>query len=250
MMRPGQNKQRMRGRHRGGGKGGGGGGGNPLQRSYESNGPDVKLRGTAQHIAEKYAQLARDAQSTDDYVLAENYLQHAEHYSRMIAAYQLQFAAQNGGLQRNEEGDGDESEGGDEGLATEGGDFNGRQNYRDNRDNRFQRNNYQRHDRHDNAEQPSVSFPQRDENQPVAREEGEHQPRGPRRFDKRNERPQRNHQPRNENENTGAPVAPASEGGEQLPSFLTRTRRRVRAQEETSEDVANNNTATPPASEA
>ena len=46
---------------------------NPLQRSYESNGPDVKIRGNAQVIADKYAALARDAQSAGDRVMAENY---------------------------------------------------------------------------------------------------------------------------------------------------------------------------------
>ncbi|WP_163413855.1 DUF4167 domain-containing protein, partial [Escherichia coli] len=55
---------------------------NPLTRSYESNGPDVKLRGTAQHIADKYAQLARDALAAGDPVAAENYFQHGEHYFR------------------------------------------------------------------------------------------------------------------------------------------------------------------------
>jgi hypothetical protein len=64
---------------------------NPLARSFESNGPDVKIRGTPAHIAEKYISLARDAQSTGDPVLAENYLQHAEHYSRIIMAYREQF---------------------------------------------------------------------------------------------------------------------------------------------------------------
>ncbi len=49
---------------------------------YESNGPDVKIRGTASHIAEKYLQLARDAQSSGDPIAAENYYQHAEHYFR------------------------------------------------------------------------------------------------------------------------------------------------------------------------
>lgn len=99
-MRPNnkQNQQRMRGRNNnpGGGSGGGGGGGggggrkgpNPLSRTYESNGPDVKVRGTAHHVAEKYVSLARDAQSSGDIVLAENYLQHAEHYYRLIAAAQ------------------------------------------------------------------------------------------------------------------------------------------------------------------
>lgn len=57
-----------------------------LHRNYESNGPDVKVRGHAQHIAEKYLQLARDAQSSGDRVMAENYLQHAEHYFRVLAA--------------------------------------------------------------------------------------------------------------------------------------------------------------------
>jgi len=87
-MRNGQNK-RMRGRNR---KGGGHHHHqNPLSRMYESNGPDVKIRGTASHVAEKYLQLARDAQSSGDPVSAENYYQHAEHYFRLIAAAQEQF---------------------------------------------------------------------------------------------------------------------------------------------------------------
>ena len=68
---------------------------NPLTRSYESNGPDVKIRGSAQQIAEKYATLARDAMSSGDRVMAENYLQHAEHYNRIIAAAQAQMPIQN-----------------------------------------------------------------------------------------------------------------------------------------------------------
>lgn len=64
---------------------------NPLTRVYESNGPDVKIRGTASHIAEKYIQLARDAQSSGDPIGAENYFQHAEHYYRLIASAQEQF---------------------------------------------------------------------------------------------------------------------------------------------------------------
>jgi hypothetical protein len=81
-MRPSQNK-RMRGRNNSNRKGP-----NPLSRTYESNGPDVKIRGTAHHIGEKYLQLARDAQSSGDPVMAESYLQHAEHYFRLIAAAQ------------------------------------------------------------------------------------------------------------------------------------------------------------------
>jgi hypothetical protein len=91
-MRPNQqnNKNRSRGRNNNGGRKHG----NPLSRNYESNGPDVKVRGNAAHIAEKYLQLARDAQSSGDSVMAENYLQHAEHYFRIISAAQQAQQAQ------------------------------------------------------------------------------------------------------------------------------------------------------------
>jgi hypothetical protein len=90
-MRPGQNK-RMRGRPNNNRRGP-----NPLTRSYESNGPDVKIRGNAHHVAEKYLQLARDAHTSGDPVAAENYLQHAEHYFRLIASAQAaQLQAQSG----------------------------------------------------------------------------------------------------------------------------------------------------------
>lgn len=62
----------------------------PLSRVYESNGPDVKIRGSAQQVADKYVQLSRDAQSAGDRVMAENYMQHAEHYYRIVAAAQPQ----------------------------------------------------------------------------------------------------------------------------------------------------------------
>lgn len=65
--------------------------GNPLSRSYDSNGPDVKIRGTAQHIADKYATMARDSHGSGDTVMAENYYQHAEHYYRIIATAQAQI---------------------------------------------------------------------------------------------------------------------------------------------------------------
>jgi hypothetical protein len=58
----------------------------PRAASYESHGPDVTIRGGAQQVAEKYLQLARDAYIGDNRVAAENYLQHAEHYFRLIAA--------------------------------------------------------------------------------------------------------------------------------------------------------------------
>ncbi len=89
-MRNGQNKQRMRNRNSGG-QHGNRRSQNPMTRVYDSNGPDIKIRGTAAHIAEKYLQLARDSQSSGDPVAAENYYQHAEHYFRLIAAAQEQF---------------------------------------------------------------------------------------------------------------------------------------------------------------
>jgi len=81
---------------------------NPLTRVYESNGPDVKIRGTANHVAEKYLQLARDAQSSGDPISAENYYQHAEHYFRLIAAAQEQFRQNNPNYQPRPEGGGEQ----------------------------------------------------------------------------------------------------------------------------------------------
>src|SRR6202012_3969720 len=109
-MRPGQNK-RMRGRNNNRK------GPNPLTRTYESNGPDVKIRGTPHHVAEKYLQLARDAQSSGDPVMAENYLQHAEHYFRIIAAAQeAQNQAQPGYVRQPGDIDLDDQEDDDEGI--------------------------------------------------------------------------------------------------------------------------------------
>ncbi|AZO73635.1 DUF4167 domain-containing protein [Mesorhizobium sp.] len=102
-MRPQQQNRRMRGRNNNGGGGNNNRKGpNPLTRNYESNGPDVKIRGSAQQIAEKYAALARDAQSSGDRVMAENYLQHAEHYNRIIAAAQAQMPIQNAQQNRDD----------------------------------------------------------------------------------------------------------------------------------------------------
>jgi hypothetical protein len=94
-----QNKQRMRGRPNNRKAP------NPLTRSFDSNGPDIKIRGTALHIAEKYTQLARDASSAGDRVMAENYLQHAEHYYRIIAAAQAAQAAAAAGREDESEDD-------------------------------------------------------------------------------------------------------------------------------------------------
>ena len=102
------NMKRMRGRgHRPGGGGGGGGairhhaGGVPLNRNhvFDSSGPDVRVRGTAQQLFEKYLQLGRDATSSGDRVMAEGFFQHAEHYFRILNA--MNQAAQQGQQQQS-----------------------------------------------------------------------------------------------------------------------------------------------------
>jgi hypothetical protein len=106
------NMKRMRGRnHRQGGGGGGGSGGGvrhhsggnvPLNRNhvFDSNGPEIRIRGTAQQLFEKYLQLGRDATSGGDRVTAEAYFQHAEHYFRILNA--MNQAAQQGGQQNGQ----------------------------------------------------------------------------------------------------------------------------------------------------
>lgn len=83
---------------------------NPLSRNYESNGPDVKVRGNAAHIAEKYSSLARDALVSGDRVMAENYLQHAEHYNRILAAAQAQMQPAEQPSQQSDSGGYDSSD--------------------------------------------------------------------------------------------------------------------------------------------
>lgn len=112
-------RQRGRGRKPGGGGGGGGNNHNHGNRSLESNGPEVKIRGTAAQIYEKYSQYARDAQSGGDRVRYENFLQHAEHYYRVMAATMPRdrlLAQQNGesGMQQSQQP-------GEGGQAVEGG---------------------------------------------------------------------------------------------------------------------------------
>ena len=92
------NMKRMRGRGNRNGNGGGGGrfqgsgggasGNIPLNRNhvFDSQGPDLRIRGTAQQLFEKYLQLGRDATSVGDRVMAESYFQYAEHYFRIINA--------------------------------------------------------------------------------------------------------------------------------------------------------------------
>ncbi len=117
-MRPNQQNRRMRGRNNNNNNNNNNNrkGPNPLTRNYESNGPDVKIRGSAQQIAEKYTTLARDATSSGDRVMAENYLQHAEHYNRIIAAAQAQIAQHQQQFARDDMDDDMDDDGDDIGL--------------------------------------------------------------------------------------------------------------------------------------
>src|SRR6201996_343170 len=120
-MRDFKGMKRQRSRNRGGG-----GGGKPqhnANRAFESNGPDgVKIRGAAQHVFEKYQQLARDALTAGDRVLGESYQQHAEHYFRVLRAVQPQRPASDiigrdafaSGFDIDFEDEGGEAEGGAE----------------------------------------------------------------------------------------------------------------------------------------
>ncbi|HME21457.1 MAG TPA: DUF4167 domain-containing protein [Acetobacteraceae bacterium] len=132
--------KRMRGRqHRSGGGGGGGGGrirhhgGNiPLNRNHvlDSNGPDVRVRGTAEQLFEKYLHLGRDATGSGDRVMAESYFQHAEHYFRILNAMN-QAAQQNqqqGGEPHNRRPNGNGED--HDGVAAEGDGTEPRENGR------------------------------------------------------------------------------------------------------------------------
>ncbi len=168
---------------------------------YESNGQDVKIRGTASHIAEKYLQLARDAQSSGDSIASENYYQHAEHYFRLIAAAQEQLRQNQpyyqpqpgGGMGGNlpdddgdDDGDGEQPQMGGEPYAPQSQPFYSREPQQ------HQPPQYQPHHQHQPQHQPQSHQPQ-------------HQPQ-PQNFQPRPQQPM-----------------PGEQDGdvERLPSFIT-----------------------------
>ena len=193
-MRNGQNNKRMRNRNNNNNRRGQ----NPMTRVFESNGPDIKIRGTASHVAEKYVQLARDARSSGDPVAAENYYQHAEHYFRLIAAAQEQFR-QNQPQPRT-----------DNETASEGGeDDDSFSNF--GQEPGFvpaQPQHYQQRDNnprdHQRDQQP---YQQREQHQPRERDRDHH----------REHRGQPQFQPQNQPQ----PLIPEHGGVDRLPSFIT-----------------------------
>src|SRR3984885_11236693 len=171
---------------------------NPMTRVFESNGPDIKIRGTASHVAEKYVQLARDARSSGDPVAAENYYQHAEHYFRLIAAAQEQFR-QNQPQPRTENEmpseDGDDENESFSNFGAEPGFVPVQQQPFVSRDSQ--------RDQQREAEPPS---------QPR-----EQQYQQPRENNQRDHRPQPPFQPQPQPQ----PVIPVSDSVDRLPSFIT-----------------------------
>ncbi|MEX0752340.1 MAG: DUF4167 domain-containing protein [Xanthobacteraceae bacterium] len=190
-MRNGQNK-RMRGRN------GGRKNQNPLTRVYESNGPDVKIRGAASHIAEKYIQLARDAQGSGDPVAAENYYQHAEHYFRLIAAAQEQFRQ---GQQQQPFYRPDSAEPRDESFDDEGDDQSAHPMMGGGEPNYGNREHQQ-------------SYPPRDGQQHQQRDQQPHHGREHQNY------PPRDQQPRS-NQPGGGPSGDNQGDMDRLPSFIT-----------------------------
>ena len=102
-MRQGSNHRRLRGR---GGNGGKRHITSPRTQTFDSNGPGGRIRGNAYQVYERYLALARDAQGSGDRVMAENMMQHAEHYFRIIAASNEAMALRNGGRPYEGQGNG------------------------------------------------------------------------------------------------------------------------------------------------
>ena len=207
-MRNGQNNKRMRSRNNNNNSNNNNNnrrGQNPMTRVFESNGPDIKIRGTASHIAEKYVQLARDARGSGDPVASENYYQHAEHYFRLIAAAQEQFRQNQPQQQIRTEADiaDDSDDGGSESYSNFGAEpgfvpvqpqpFTPRDNQRDAQRDQPREQRFQPRDQ----EQPRE--------QPQPREQNHREPRA--------QQAQPQYQPQ--------PALPLDSGVDRLPSFIT-----------------------------
>lgn len=130
--------------------------GNIINRVFDSSGPEGKVRGTPQQIIEKYQMLARDAQLSNDRVAAENFLQHAEHYTRLLAEAQREMAAEQEARQQQYQQNNQQNGNGNGGNR----DFRDRDDRRDYRE---------REDRRDSREARDFRDPGSEE-QPMAAE--------------------------------------------------------------------------------
>ncbi|KAF0114736.1 MAG: hypothetical protein FD150_1375 [Rhodobacteraceae bacterium] len=136
--------------------------GNIVNRVFDSSGPEGKVRGTPQQIIEKYQMLARDAQLSNDRVAAENFLQHAEHYTRMLAEAMKEMAAEqearqqqyqqtggpSGGQNGNQNGNQNGGQNGNQNGGQNGGQNSGQQG------GQYGGQNQPRSDRQDRGDRP------------------------------------------------------------------------------------------------
>jgi hypothetical protein len=144
--------------------------GNIVNRVFDSSGPEGKVRGTPQQIIEKYQMLARDAQLSNDRVAAENFLQHAEHYTRMLAEAMKEMAAEQEARQAQYQQNG--QNGGQNGGSQQGqprGDRQGEGRERWERGDRPERQD--RSDRNDRGDRRDQVREYRDERDPGAEDQ-------------------------------------------------------------------------------
>lgn len=175
--------------------------GNIVNRVFDSSGPEGKVRGTPQQIIDKYLLLARDAQLSGDRVAAENFLQHAEHYTRMLSEAQREMTReaearqhqqannnqnQNRRYDQRDEGDGGqdnadttEAQGGDRQNDRQHDRQNERQNERHN-DGGGNRRTIRRDDRTERQERPERTERPDQQDQAAHRDRPEQQERRPR----------------------------------------------------------------------
>lgn len=225
-----RNRNNNRSNNRGSGKPS-----NGLNRSYESNGPGVKIRGSSSQVAEKYLTLARDAQSSGDSIAYEGFMQHAEHYIRLIAASHEAMRAANPNwrpeplsFMSNQDDEDEDNEGDVEGQVPPQ-----RQVYDENSDQPdVQEQQPRRQDRFEHPERGERPERQERPDRPQRQDRGERQERQPRaegeerqprprfnRFDRQNRRPQEGEVSAPVGEDGGLTPAPVENLG--LPAFLT-----------------------------
>jgi hypothetical protein len=132
--------------------------GNIINRVFDSSGPEGKVRGTPAQIIEKYQFLARDAQLSNDRVAAENFQQHAEHYTRMLAEATREMEAENAARQQQYGQNGQPNGGQQNGN----GNGNGGQQPQQNRDQGYNRD--QNQNQNQNRDQNQNRGPRDDNN--------------------------------------------------------------------------------------
>ena len=169
--------------------------GNIVNRVFDSSGPEGKVRGTPQQIIDKYQLLARDAQLSGDRVAAENFLQHSEHYTRMLNEAQLEMARE--ADQRRDQPGSQQGGGQQGGQSNNGYGQNRRNDGRDESDDQSDSGDGRQDNRQDNRQDT------RQDNRPEPRHDNRQdarpEPRGEQRSEPRAEpRPDQPREPRPE----------------------------------------------------